>query len=384
MTARRRPASRPSRRRCFLASRRVEPLTFCGSVMSSGSRGLRTLTTVFAGSSAAARDSSPLRRRGAATHARAPRLAAGVALARAPRRTERAPAARGRSSDVVDEHGGSATRAPQRSDSASCGPQPRRPRRRPRRSRRHCAAESASWADRPRRARRMPGLLGRRLGVDEVDVATLGRVGAGGRASVGSIAAVGRPGPSPLVATGRPGLDRPSAARRTGRCGASAPRAGCVRRCSRCLPPSLVHSYAGWMAAPSSVLVLERSCALRGTANPSLLRPAGCLCRHVSRVPPPTRMRCILKASLASHRARPGRLLRLSHALTGSRGIGMPQYGPCPTPPARPGRSRSPSSSSSPAARAPRRVRALDREGARADRSEHVPNCNVGVLVGAA
>ena len=63
MTGRRRPASRPSRRRCFLASSRVEPLTFCGSVISSGSRGVRTLTTVLAGSLAPSRPVSPARRR---------------------------------------------------------------------------------------------------------------------------------------------------------------------------------------------------------------------------------------------------------------------------------------------------------------------------------
>ena len=50
---RRRPASRPSRRRCRLASRRVEPRTLCTpspSVSSDRSRGVRTLTTVFGGS----------------------------------------------------------------------------------------------------------------------------------------------------------------------------------------------------------------------------------------------------------------------------------------------------------------------------------------------
>ena len=64
-TGRRRPASRPSRRRCFFASRRVEPLTRCGSVMSFGSgcwRGWRTRTTVF-GASSPSRGASPERRR---------------------------------------------------------------------------------------------------------------------------------------------------------------------------------------------------------------------------------------------------------------------------------------------------------------------------------
>src|SRR4051812_21760455 len=59
--ARRRPASRPSRRRCFLASRRVEP---CRLVISSSAlRGLRTLVTVFSGSSGPPSPSSPARRR---------------------------------------------------------------------------------------------------------------------------------------------------------------------------------------------------------------------------------------------------------------------------------------------------------------------------------
>src|SRR5674476_1002880 len=62
-TGRRRPAPRPSRRRCFLASSRVEPLMRWGSVISSGSRGVRTLTTVFAGSFDPERPSSPVRRR---------------------------------------------------------------------------------------------------------------------------------------------------------------------------------------------------------------------------------------------------------------------------------------------------------------------------------
>ena len=52
---RRRPASRPSRRRCFLASRRVEPLTLVTSSPTSLGRALdrgsRTRTTVFGGSS---------------------------------------------------------------------------------------------------------------------------------------------------------------------------------------------------------------------------------------------------------------------------------------------------------------------------------------------
>ena len=49
--ARRRPCSRPSRRRCFLASSRVEPLTPRDLVVASRPRGSRTRTTVFGGSS---------------------------------------------------------------------------------------------------------------------------------------------------------------------------------------------------------------------------------------------------------------------------------------------------------------------------------------------
>ena len=59
--ARRRPASRPSRRRCFLASSRVEPLT--AVISSSALRLLRTRVTVFAGSSSESPPSSPVRRR---------------------------------------------------------------------------------------------------------------------------------------------------------------------------------------------------------------------------------------------------------------------------------------------------------------------------------
>ena len=55
MTVRRRPASRPSRRRCFLASRRVEPST----PVTSSRRLSRTLTTVFGGSSGELPSSEP-------------------------------------------------------------------------------------------------------------------------------------------------------------------------------------------------------------------------------------------------------------------------------------------------------------------------------------
>ena len=60
--ARRRPASRPSRRRCFLASSRVEPET--AVISSSAVRPRRTRVTVFAGSSELPPPpSSPVRRR---------------------------------------------------------------------------------------------------------------------------------------------------------------------------------------------------------------------------------------------------------------------------------------------------------------------------------
>ena len=59
--ARRRPASRPSRRRCFLASRRVDPPMLV--ISSSGLRGLRTRVTVLSGSSEEPPESSPERRR---------------------------------------------------------------------------------------------------------------------------------------------------------------------------------------------------------------------------------------------------------------------------------------------------------------------------------
>ena len=59
--ARRRPASRPSRRRCFLASSRVEP--WSEVIWSSAERLRRTRVTVFSGSSPASPPSSPARRR---------------------------------------------------------------------------------------------------------------------------------------------------------------------------------------------------------------------------------------------------------------------------------------------------------------------------------
>src|SRR5699024_946463 len=55
ITLRRRPASRPSRRRCFLASSRVEPLTALTS-----SRASRTRPTGFGGSSDEVDSSLPL------------------------------------------------------------------------------------------------------------------------------------------------------------------------------------------------------------------------------------------------------------------------------------------------------------------------------------
>ena len=59
--ARRRPASRPSRRRCFFASSRVEPDS--AVIWSSAERPWRTLVTVLAGSSPPPSPSSPARRR---------------------------------------------------------------------------------------------------------------------------------------------------------------------------------------------------------------------------------------------------------------------------------------------------------------------------------
>ena len=100
---RRRPASRPSRRRCFLASSRVEPLSERASPSSPRSlaaplvllarvllRGSRTRTTVLGGSSGAgSTPSSPVPRRGDA----------GAAGCR-PRRSPRTPPRPGRRADV--------------------------------------------------------------------------------------------------------------------------------------------------------------------------------------------------------------------------------------------------------------------------------------------
>ena len=86
---RRRPDSRPSRRRCRLASRRVEPRTDLDVADGHGlvggcGRGTRTCTTVFGGSSAAGSPSDP--RAAAPAAATAPGTAVLVAVAR-PRRS---------------------------------------------------------------------------------------------------------------------------------------------------------------------------------------------------------------------------------------------------------------------------------------------------------
>ena len=99
-------------------------------------------------------------------------------------------------------------------------------------------------------------------------------------------------------------------------------------------------------AAPSSRTRLERSCAVRGTANPSLLRPAGCLCRHVLRcVHRPLRMRCILKAFIGvvpgAARTTPS-IIACSHRDVWNRHATIRT---CRTPPDRPDPSPSPSSS---------------------------------------
>ena len=63
IVVRRRPASRPSRLRCFFASSLVDPLIRVGSLLNSfGSRGVRTLTTVFGGNCSPSA-TSPSRRR---------------------------------------------------------------------------------------------------------------------------------------------------------------------------------------------------------------------------------------------------------------------------------------------------------------------------------
>ena len=95
--ARRRPASRPSRRRCFLASRRVEP--GIEVISSSAERRLRTRVTVFCGSSAplaavlagTAAAPAAARRRALARPSSPPaaRRSAGLVGLRRPRRTRR-------------------------------------------------------------------------------------------------------------------------------------------------------------------------------------------------------------------------------------------------------------------------------------------------------
>ena len=75
--ARRRPASRPSRRRCFLASRRVEPAT--AVIWSSAERVLRTRVTVLGASSSDPPSSPERRRRRRRREVPSPRVAGVVA-----------------------------------------------------------------------------------------------------------------------------------------------------------------------------------------------------------------------------------------------------------------------------------------------------------------
>ena len=138
-TARRRPASRPSRRRCFFASRRVEPLMRCGSVISSTARwrgcvrlgrrrtprpGLRRPRRLRLRRRA-------LRRRAARSRRSAPGAAAAArsrarrrrAASTPPRRTSRAAARGDRRRPGPASVGSAASRAPDRlgASALSCG-----------------------------------------------------------------------------------------------------------------------------------------------------------------------------------------------------------------------------------------------------------------------
>ena len=80
MSGRRRPASRPSRRRCFLASSRVDPRTPDASAPPPDRRGSRTRTTVFGGSSGAGSVTAAAGAAAATAAATARRAVRGVVL----------------------------------------------------------------------------------------------------------------------------------------------------------------------------------------------------------------------------------------------------------------------------------------------------------------
>ena len=283
MTGRRRPASRPSRRRCFFASRRVEPLTRCGSVISSGSRGLRTLHDGVGGLVAGGRRSSPLRRRvrrrtlDDSLDVGAPPVAlAALGCARARSTVGTSTGGAWKISDVVvsvagiGETGCASARSSAASASAAVLDV-------------SASAARGVAVGLPSAARRGVGLGRRRDRPARLGVAS---------------SAARRRGVDRLGLRSAPGRRRPRL-RAGAEQAATSLRALLLDRvrscCSRCLPPSLVHSYAGSGGRATLPYSLERSCAVRGTANPSLLRPAGCLCRHVSRCVSTAslRMRCI-------------------------------------------------------------------------------------------
>ncbi len=154
--ARRRPASRPSRRRCRFASNRVEPRTPCTPSPLSGSRcsrGWRTRTTVLGGSdSSVGSPSSPLPRRRRRRRRRrvAPESSAW------PSSSESSSPASSSDSDSDGESGASASSesaaagspvsssSPSPDSLSSSPPRPRPRPRRPRRRRRRPALSASS------------------------------------------------------------------------------------------------------------------------------------------------------------------------------------------------------------------------------------------------
>ena len=382
MTGRRRPASRPSRRRCFLASRRVEPLTRCGSVMSSGSRGLAHLARrCSAGSSPPARPSSPVRRRvrrrtldGSSASIPVPPWPLGASCARRARAARRHEhrAARGRSATSsvsvagIGEATGSALGGVGVVDlcvgglaSSDASTASARPRRRPAASRRAARRRRRPRLPRSRRCsarRRMPA-----TGTSPVTAA--------------------RSWPAAASTAPRRAPKRPPR-----RFGVLLPESGSLVlfSLSSTISGALLRPVCGWPRHPLRYS-LERSRAVRGPANPSLLRPAGCLCRHVSRCVSPLTADAVHPQSLLGVVPGAARTTAFDYRTLsqGRRGSGMPQYEHAATPPLGPDPSRSPSSSSSPgrSGSSRRSSSALEKVLVLAD-PEHVPSCNVSVLVG--
>ena len=166
----------------------------------------------------------------------------------------------------------------------------------------------------------------------------------------------GHPTRSPAATRARPAASRPTCRARRRDPNRPPRRLGALPRGSGSfvffsLPSTISGALLRRLRRPRRRPVLSRAVPRHAQpANPSLLRPAGCLCRHVLRVRSPPTADAVHPRSLRWRRAGRGPDDSLDYRMLSQqrRGIGMPEYGSCPTRPDVPGPSRSPCSSSSP------------------------------------